>query len=133
MSSLCTWALPSSQAQERTEPIIQTSAQSQQRPLTGSKPSTAHPAARGMFPGQQQTQLHRVKCDTRLHLLWVLATLQEGRQERKKQNDFPFFHLRSISHFFLFLFTSQTRLLWHARWTAFIATSLKGCWFRFLE
>lgn len=67
------------------------------------------------------------------HLLWFLVTLQEGRQERKKK---WFFLLTSQIHFSFFpslLFTSQVKLLWHARWAAFIPTSLEGCWFSFLE
>lgn len=33
------------------------------------------------------------------HLLWVLVTLQERRQNRKRLFDFPFFHLGSASYF----------------------------------
>ena len=43
-------------SQERVEPLIQTNAQPQQRPLTGSKPRSAPSAARGMFSGQLQPQ-----------------------------------------------------------------------------
>lgn len=62
-------------------------------------------------------------------LLWC-----SRRQCKKGAEECLIFHSFDLLLIFpSLLFTSQIKLLWCARWAAFIATSLKGCWLRFLS
>lgn len=107
LPSIC-WVLSSNQAKVRTESVTQTNSQSQQQPLTGSKLSSAHPAARGMFPGQLQSQ-HQWgevwhQTTTFCGLLWH----SEEKARKEKENNW--FSILSSKISFLFFLSLLPKL-----------------------
>lgn len=101
----------------------------QQRPLLAASPSLLTLQQEEHFQSSLEGKVwHQIIISH--GLLW------HSRREDKKGRgifSFPAFHLKSVFHFSLSSFYFPSKLIWHTGWAAFIAASLKGHWFRFLN